>query len=255
MPWDKLPYLCVLAALAAASFGVPIPEDVPLLTGGWLCHRGLAYLPFMIGFGMLGVLTGDICLFFMGRRFGHHIVEHRFMRRLVNPSRLLLAEHLFERHGIKIIFIGRFLPGLRGMLFLASGVLRVPFWKFITVNGLAACISVPTLVILGMVFGSQFDRIKSDVRMVSHVIGFIALVAILAGVGLFFHRRSKQLLAQAGPDEAVDAETLAHLPPGGHVDHASADASTDPAAEHSASSRITACLPSATPSAQATTRA
>src|SRR5512145_2332461 len=116
MPWEKWPYVCVLVVLITASFGVPIPEDIPLLTGGWLCYKHYAVLPIMIAFGMLGVLTGDICLFVMGRRFGHHIVEHRFMRRLVNPSRLLLAEHLFEHHGIKIIFVGRFLPGLRGMI-------------------------------------------------------------------------------------------------------------------------------------------
>ncbi|HPD31676.1 MAG TPA: DedA family protein [Phycisphaerae bacterium] len=222
MPWDKLPYLCVLAVLVAASFGMPIPEDIPLLTGGWLCYRGLAVLPIMIAVGMLGVLTGDVCLFFMGRRFGHHIVEHRFMRRIVKPSRLLLAEHLFEHHGIKIIFAARFLPGLRAMVFLASGVMKVPFWKFISVNGSAACISVPTLVVLGWLFGSQFDQLKSDVRMVTNIIGFLGLIVLVVAVGLYFHRRSKQYLAEAGPDEAVDADTLVQLPPGGHVEHTSA---------------------------------
>lgn len=219
MPWDKLPYLCVLAVLVAASFGMPIPEDIPLLTGGWLCYRGLAVLPIMIATGMLGVLTGDICLFFMGRRFGHHIVEHRFMRRIVKPSRLLLAEHLFEHHGIKIIFAARFLPGLRAMVFLASGVMKVPFWKFIVVNGSAACISVPMLVVLGWFFGAQFDQIKSDVRMVTNVVGFLGLIVLAIAVGLYFHRRSRQYLAEASPDEVVDADTLAQLPPGGHVQH------------------------------------
>ncbi len=220
MPWDKLPYLCVLAVLVTASFGMPIPEDIPLLTGGWLCYRGLAVLPIMIATGMLGVLTGDICLFFMGRRFGHHIVEHRFMRRIVKPSRLLLAEHLFEHHGIKLIFAARFLPGLRAMVFLASGVMKVPFWKFIIVNGSAACISVPTLVVLGWFFGAQFDQVKSDVRMVTNIVGFLGLIVLVIAVGLYFHRRSRQYLAEAGPDETVDADTLAQLPPGGHVEHA-----------------------------------
>lgn len=244
MPWDKLPYACVLTLLVMASFGLPIPEDIPLLTGGWLCHRGLAVLPAMIVVGMIGVLTGDIVLFTMGRRFGHHIVEHRFVRWMVNPRRLLLAERLFEHHGIKIIFVGRFLPGLRAMIFLGSGVLRVPFWKFILVNGLAACISVPTLIVLGKIFGAQFDRLKSDVRMVTNVVGLLALVAIVAGVGLYFHRRSRQLLAEAGPEEPIDAETLAQLPPGGHVE--CPHASTEPPAS--------ACSPT-TPSRACSTRA
>ncbi|NLE57112.1 MAG: DedA family protein [Planctomycetes bacterium] len=251
MPWDKLPYLCVLAVLVAASFGVPIPEDIPLLTGGWLCYRGLAVLPIMIAIGLLGVLTGDICLFFMGRRFGHHIVEHRFMRRFVNPSRLLLAERLFEHHGIKIIFVGRFLPGLRGMIFLASGVMRVPFWKFIIVNGFAACISVPTLVVLGWLFGAKFDQLKSDVRMVTNVVGFVALIVVIVGIGLYFHRRSRQYFAEAAPDEAVDATTLADLPPGGHVEHPrAADQSAAPPNPPTAHARTSAACAANAPAAQ-----
>jgi membrane protein DedA with SNARE-associated domain len=228
MPWDKLPYLCVLAALLAASLGVPLPEDIPLLTGGYLCHRGLAELPIMIAVGMAGVLTGDFVLFSLGRRFGHHIVEHRVVRRIIKPSRLLLAERLFERHGIKIVFIGRFLPGLRGMIFMATGVMKVPRWKFAAVNGFAACISVPTLVILGKIFGANFDQLKSDVRMVTNLIGLVVLVVAVAVIALYWHRRQKQLLAEAGPVEPIDAETLAHLPPGGHVEHSHAGSPPEP---------------------------
>ena len=38
----NLPYLGVVLVLLAGGFGMPIPEDLPLLAGGYLCGRGHA---------------------------------------------------------------------------------------------------------------------------------------------------------------------------------------------------------------------
>lgn len=212
MPYEHWPYLGVFVMLVAASFGMPIPEDVPLLTGGYLCHAGYTSIPIMIAIGIVGVLTGDLCLFMIGRRFGHHVVEHRFIRRLIHPSRLLLAERMFARHGVKIVFIGRFLPGLRPMIFTASGVFKIRPITFLAVNGSAACISVPTMVLLGKFFGM---KIVGEVRSVTHIAVIAAsIIAVVAG-GIYLHNRQKRIVARAGISEHIDADTFAHLPPGG----------------------------------------
>lgn len=213
MSYEQWPYLGIFLWLLACSLGLPLPEDVPLLTAGFLVHKGLANLYLMIPVAMIGVLGGDCVLFGVGKRFGHHVVEHRFFRRIVNPSRLIMAERLFQRHGLKIIFIGRFLPGLRPMIFMAAGILRVPFSTFLAVNGFAACISVPTLVVLGKVFGNNLDRIKHDVQTVTNTVVLIVLVLGLAAVGIYFHRRQKRLMAAAGVNGEIDARTLAEMPP------------------------------------------
>jgi membrane protein DedA with SNARE-associated domain len=213
MTYEQWPYLTVLLVLLAASLGLPIPEDIPLLTGGYLCHIGQAALPKMIATGLLGVLAGDVFLFTMGRRFGHHVVEHRVFRRLVNPSRLLMAEELFARHGLKIIFIGRFLPGLRPMIFMAAGVLRVRPLAFAAVNGAAACISVPTLVLLGKFFGGSLDQIKRDIRIASHGMGLVLIVIALIAGAIWLQRRQKRLMAASHTPRDIEPEELAKMPP------------------------------------------
>ncbi len=223
MSYEHWPYLTVLCVLVAASLGVPIPEDIPLLTGGYMCHLGLARLPAMIAVGMVGVLSGDVILFSMGRRFGPQVVEHRFFRAVVSRRRLELAENLFSHHGVKIIFAARFLPGLRAAVFMAAGVLGVPFSRFILVNGLAACLSVPTLVVLGSFFGHNIDRLKQDVRTVTHFVSLALLVVGLIGLGVYFHRRQKAYMAEAAeepftspvhdpPDRASAADGTPHVP-------------------------------------------
>ncbi|HOA72843.1 MAG TPA: DedA family protein [Phycisphaerae bacterium] len=213
MSYEQWPYLTVLLVLLAAGLGLPLPEDVPLLTGGYLCHIERASLPVMIAVALLGVLAGDIFLFTMGRRFGHRIVEHRFFRRLVNPGRLLTAEELFARHGVKLIFIGRFLPVLRPMIFVAAGVLRVRPLVFLGVNGTAACISVPLLVMLGKFFGNSLEQIKRDVRVASHSMLLLIAVALLIGAGVWLHRRQKRLMDTSNVPRGIDKHELASMIP------------------------------------------
>jgi len=228
MPLEQWSYLGVLLVLIAAGLGLPLPEDIPLLTGGYLCHIGQASLPLMIAVGMVGVLSGDLFLFTMGRRFGHHVVEHRFFRRLVNPRRLLMAEELFARQGVKIIFAGRFLPGLRPMIFMAAGVLRVRPLVFLAVNGLAACISVPTLIVLGKVFGGSLDHIKRDVRLASHAMFLVVIVIALIAGGIWLYRRQKRLMSTSHVPRDIEPEELAKMPPSPGADRTAAGRSPKP---------------------------
>lgn len=206
MSYAHWPYLSVFLLLVAGGLGFPLPEDVPLLTGGFLCHQGLAHLYVMIAVAMVGVLGADVALFSLGRRFGHHIVEHRWMRRLVNPSRLAVAENLFGRHGVKIIFAGRFLPGLRPMIFMAAGVLRVSPWTFLAVDGFAAVISVPTLIVLGYLFGGHLEELKRGVRDVTHMLGLGAAVVAIVALGIYLHRRQKRLMNNGGSHQTNDSQ-------------------------------------------------
>jgi membrane protein DedA with SNARE-associated domain len=215
--WENLPYLAILFWLIVASLGFPLPEDILLLTGGYLCYEGHARLGIMMIVGFVGVLAGDCILYGMGRLWGVHIVEHRFVRGMVSRKRLRLAEKLFAQHGVKILFFGRFLPGLRPVIFAAAGVLRVPPLTFATVNGLAACISVPLFILLGNYFGHNIEQIKRDVRTASHLILFTVLVIILIVFVITLYRRQRRLLASV---EEFDARTVSPLEDGHVIDAA-----------------------------------
>ncbi|NLX20644.1 MAG: DedA family protein [Phycisphaerae bacterium] len=215
MSYEHWPYLGVFLILLCTGMGLPMPEDVPLLTAGYLCHAGYARVPIMIAVALVGVLGSDLVLFTIGRRFGHHVLEHRFVRRLVHPSRLLLAEQLFARHGNKIIFAGRFMPGPRPMIFVASGVLKVPLYTFFVADGLAAAISVPAFIMLGWFFGENLAEIQGGVRSATHtIVVVVSLAALLAG-GIYWHIRRRRSVVKAGLDPRIDRQTLAQLPPGG----------------------------------------
>lgn len=198
----KLPYLGLFVVLFVAGLGVPLPEDIPLLIAGWLVHKGSANLYGMILVGMAGVLVGDFLLFNMGRRYGTSIVEHRMMRRVVSPTMLARAENLFERHGAKIIFFARFMPGLRAVLFATAGIFRVRPIKFLLIDGAAAAASVPLLIWLGERFGARLEELAGDVRN-AQLLAVACLVAAIVVwcVWEYYQVKKRKRLAAATPTE------------------------------------------------------
>lgn len=195
MAWlEHLSYAGILLALLAAGLGVPIPEDIPLLTAGYLCHHGRASLVIMLPLAFLGVLAGDCILFSMGRRFGDQLLEHRLTRRLFRRKTLDSVIARYHQHGAKIIFAGRFMPGMRAMIFAAAGVVGIPWWKFVAVNGGAALISVPALVMLGYYFGTKSAALFAEVRHAQHYIAAaLVLVTVVAvAVEWYLNRRPRR---------------------------------------------------------------
>ena len=77
-------YLAVFVMLLICGFGVPVPEDVTLVTGGVIAGLGHADVHTRFAVGMAGVLIGDGLMFTLGRLYGERI---RFV--LADPSNSL----------------------------------------------------------------------------------------------------------------------------------------------------------------------
>lgn len=68
------------------------------------------------------------------RRVAHLLTRHRYAR----------VQAKFERYANRLMFVARFLPGLRAATFLNAGMSRrVSFLRFFLRDGFAAWISVP----------------------------------------------------------------------------------------------------------------
>jgi membrane protein DedA with SNARE-associated domain len=223
-------YLGLFLVLMMAGLGVPLPEDIPLAAAGWLVHRGGADLGLMIATGLIGVMLGDSILFFMGRKYGMQIVEHRWLRRFAKPWLVEKARRMYSDHGAKIIFAARFMPGLRAMLFLTAGVFRIPYWKFILIDGSAALISVPTWIYLSSRFSGTIEDLLGGARLATFVIGGALLAALLIWVAWeYFHNlRRRNGIDRQDQTTAVRSAPLKRLSdhsakkPSGEADRVSA---------------------------------
>ena len=174
----------VFGALLICGLGLPLPEDVVLIAGGFLAFLGtrnatggVGSLPLMILIGLAGILAGDSMIYAFGSRSVRGLSASKLISRLVTPEGLERARGLFEKHGEKIVMIARFVPGLRAVMYFTAGASRMQFWRFLLFDGVAACVSAPVWVIVGFKFGEHRDVAMDYARRVQGTILVVALVA------------------------------------------------------------------------------
>lgn len=180
-----MPYVLVLGLLLLSGFGLPIPEDIPLILAGYLCypwHDGQGYADPWVLFPLtfLAVIGADLMVFWLGRRYGHHVPKLPLMGRFLTEKRLAKTEALLHRHGGKFIFAARFLPGLRAPAIFTAGNFKIPYWKFLAYDGGAALLSVPLILGLAYYFAEHLEQVRVWVANGERgVIGVILLTVVV----------------------------------------------------------------------------
>lgn len=158
---EHFSYAAIIVVLVLCGLGLPLPEEVPILTSAILAASGTLNPWWALGSLMVGIMLGDSVIYWLGRRWGTQVLEHRLAKRMLTPERRDKIAGYFDKYGAWIIFIGRFLPGLRAPLFLTAGTMRVSFWTFFGMNGAAAAISVPASFGLAYYFTNQLEKALS----------------------------------------------------------------------------------------------
>lgn len=185
-------YWAVFLVLLACGFGLPIPEDVTLVSGGVISGLGYTNVHTMLVVSMLGVLVGDSTMYWLGRIYGEKIRQFPFICNIITEERYKMVQERFEKQGNRLLFLARFLPGLRAVVYLVSGITRrVSFLRFVLVDFFAAIISVPIWVYLGDYGAQNIDWLHHQIKNGQHIIfGILALIALW--VGLKWYRKNKK---------------------------------------------------------------
>lgn len=178
-------YFAVFIVLVACGFGLPVPEDVSLIAGGVICALSegskfhLLNVNVMVVVGLLGVLSGDSIMFILGSKLGPRVTKLPLLKHLITPGIYAKIQEKVRRYGVKILFIARFLPGLRAPIFVTTGIShKVKFWKFILLDGSAALISVPMWIYAGYYFANDLNRLLEFARKSQIVVLFVFLLII-----------------------------------------------------------------------------
>jgi len=153
----------------ASSFGLPVPEEVVLISAGLIAytasHPQLYPPPFPGAEGtnivtlcvvcFLAVFLSDLLVFFIGKFFGSKIIKTKFFQKQVAGENFDRINSWFKKYGGLACGIFRFTPGVRFPGHLSCGLLGISTMTFVAVDGLAALLSVPTQVYFVATYGGE----------------------------------------------------------------------------------------------------
>ena len=191
--------LAVLIGVEEAGVPLPLPGDLAIVFMGYQVSLGRANPFWVVASTIVSATTGASVLYWIARYLGGRIVDRfgRFIR--LDAERLEQVERWFERYGAPVIIIGRLIPGLRIAVAVASGVVHVPFWKFVLYTSISAAIWAGIYMGIGWALGAQYQKVSEAVHRITGdpilVSGIVAAVAVLVGLVVFWRvrrRRSRQ---------------------------------------------------------------
>ena len=175
-------YFGVFFLMALGSALIPIPSEITLPFAGFLISKGTFVFPLVVLVAALGDLAGSL----VGYGIGFFIEETVILGLIKKHGKyVLLSEHdyhkasaWFNKYGDKLVFIGKLLPGLRYMISIPAGAVKMNLKKFALYTFLGSLIWCTAMVYVGVYFGNRWDSLSPIFDKFKLVIG-IGLVLMV----------------------------------------------------------------------------
>ncbi|HZB42300.1 MAG TPA: DedA family protein [Ilumatobacter sp.] len=186
---SDLGYLGLAVLMVAETVFPPIPSEVVLPLAGFLVAQGdFAFAPALVA-STVGSLLGAVLLYEAARRGGRPFAD-RFVRFAhQDPAKLDDAERWFRRRGSVMVLVGRCIPGVRSLVAIPAGVLRMQRGRYVVLTLIGSSVWNTVLIGAGYALGSQWERVSVAVGSFATP---LLVGAMLAGAGLLVWRRHRR---------------------------------------------------------------
>ncbi len=185
-------YLIVAVVVGLESLGIPLPGEIVLMSAALLASHGYSDPMAIWVAGATGAVVGDSIGYALGHHYGYRLLDvlAKWFPRHINPQTIKLAKKVFHLHGIKVVFFGRFIAILRIFAGPLSGILKLPYRRFLLANVTGGIVwsgvAVWSVYFLGIVAEHWFKRLSWLALGIALIVGVI--------VSLVFRRRINEYL-------------------------------------------------------------
>jgi membrane protein DedA with SNARE-associated domain len=204
-------YVGIIIFLVLTGCGLPLPEEVALIAAGVLSAPGQPLNPWIsLLCCLIGCLVGDSIMYFIGRKIGRRVMNSKTpWGKYLTPEREKLLEYMIHEHGVKVLFVARFLVGIRSPVYLTTGILKFPFVRFILADLLCASVVILLFFGLSYYFGEAVGQWIRNAEYGLTVVVVIGL--IIAAIMAWRHYKHNQEPSKPGALEKLLGENEATL--------------------------------------------
>ncbi len=167
--------------------GFFFPGDTLLFAAGILASKGIFNIGILLAGASLMAILGDTTGYMIGKKIGPRI----FVREdslFFKQAYVVRAQHFFQKHGRKTIFLSRYIPIVRTFAPVVAGVGEMPYHTFLLFNILGGVVWCFSIGLAGYFLGAKIPNI--DTYILPIVVGIFVL-SFLPVVRQFLPRKKK----------------------------------------------------------------
>lgn len=171
-------YIGLFGALMLGVIGLPVPDELLMTFSGYLVSIGRLHFLMVVIVSTLGSVFGMSVSFWIGHRFGLPLLDKYGRKIHLTPERIHRSKVWFDRFGKFAVSIGYFIPGVRHLTSIYSGISKWPFHTFLLYALLGGSVWALTFTSLGFFLGEHWHIFATAFHRYS--ILFVTLIVVLA---------------------------------------------------------------------------
>jgi membrane protein DedA with SNARE-associated domain len=202
--------LLVAGNVFLEQLGLPIPALPMFVVAGALVAEGRIAGPPLLLAILLAALAADSIWFFLGRRYGWHILRFLCGLSLSADTCVRRTSEAYDRFGLRSLLFAKFVPGLSAVSVPVAGTLKAPWLRFLGYDLAGTAIWAGSGLGLGAVFHEEVELLLSVLRRFgASALGLLASAfALYLAVRLVSRQRTLVSLRMARLTPATLAERL-----------------------------------------------
>ena len=200
---SSLGYWAVFLLVAAESLGVPLPGETALIVAGAYAGQTHHLNPWIIfAVASAAAITGDNVGFWIGDKGGYRLAKRYGRKVRLDERKLKLARFVFDCHGTKVVFFGRFVSILRTYAAFLAGTSRMRWRRFLPANAAGGVVWAAIYTFAAYEAGTTLRHLSGKIDVALGAAAVVVIVAVLVAVRHSTNRLAdKAELAYPGPLE------------------------------------------------------
>lgn len=187
-------YWAVFVLVGAESLGIPLPGETALIAAGVYAGHTHHLSPWIIfAVASAGAIIGDNIGFWVGDKGGYRLARRYGHKVRLDEGKLKIARYLFDIHGPKVVFFGRFVSVLRTYAAFLAGTSKMRWRRFLPANAAGGIVWAGIYTFTAYLAGNTLQRLSGRIDL---IIGGAAVLAVVAVV-LIVRRQTSKLAARA----------------------------------------------------------
>jgi membrane protein DedA with SNARE-associated domain len=183
-------YLAVFALVGVESLGIPVPGETALILAGGYAGNTHKLSPWLIfAVASAAAIIGDNIGYWIGSAGGYRLARRYGHKVRLDENKLKIARYLFDRHGAKVVFFGRFVSVLRTYAAFLAGVSKMPWRRFVLANAAGGLVWAAIYTSASYLAGDTLSRLSGTINLVLVAVAVVVIVATL----LLVRHKMKQL--------------------------------------------------------------
>ena len=190
---DTYGYAAVFVLVAIESLGIPLPGETALVTAGIYAGHNHTLSPWLIwAVAAAGAILGDNIGYWIGDKGGYRLVRRYGSKIRLDEAKLKVGRYVFDRHGVKVVFFGRFVSVLRTYAAFLAGTNKMRWRRFFVANAAGGIVWSGVYTWGAYEAGNTLRHLSTTLDVV-----FVGVAVVVIVVAFILVRRKTEQLKEA----------------------------------------------------------